>query len=349
MKRQAEALALKHKVSVAYVRKAELHEKEKLEWENKGNLNICIAVRRNTGIVQTLKAYYLVVRELKRREGDFDRRLVEVVHPAGIFAWLSKLFQGRDYYISEHLDLFLREDMGLDQSTPFGRWLRAKIHAKAQGTSISSQALKKSFSKRGIPRLHIIPNVVEIPKNEPQEWPPIEGPKKMIHLSSLRDHQKNIRGILHALKLLAEIRTDWEFDFLGSGPEIDQLRKESEDLGLKPHVRFLGYVSEEEKTKALQSAIAHVMLSHYEGFSVSTAEAVAFGCPVIVSDCGGPGDFVQKDNGYLIPKDPQILAETLNEHLDSFKNFNRKQMYEFIRARYSPEAVAAQYDQFLNL
>ncbi len=348
VRRQAEAIALHHKVSLAYVRKSNLNEEEKVEWEHSGNLSICTVLSKGFGTLNTLWAYRQAERELLKRNGPFDRRLVEVVHPAGIYAWLGKLFLGKSFYISEHLDLFLREDLGLDQSRPFGRWLRGRIHRAAKGTTISSQALKVAFGKRGIPRLQILPNVIEVPDSEPDNWANPSGPKKFIHISSLRDHQKNIRGILAALKILQGAREDWEFHFLGSGTDIYQLKAESEAQGLGKQVTFLGFVSESEKVEALKTAIAHVMLSHYEGFSVSTAEAIAHGCPVIVSDCGGPGDFVRPNNGYLIDKDPEKLAQTLENHLDTYRDFDRQAMYHYIKDRYAPEAIAQAYDSFLD-
>lgn len=349
VKRQAEALALHHQVYLAYTRTIQGSEKPGLVWQESGNLNECIALRPKGGLLSTLKGFHQSKKALLKKAGNFDRQLVEVVHPAGIYAWLQNLVGGQAYYISEHLDLFLREDLGMDQSRPFGRWLRQKIHAKAAGSSISSQALLQSFSKRGIPRLSVIPNVIDLPESIPSDWPESVSPKRFIHISSLRDHQKNIKGVLKGLEILNQIRQDWEFHFLGSGPDIDSLKEEASRLNLGDKVKFLGYVSEAQKAEALRTAIAHVMLSHYEGFSVSTAEAIAYGCPVVVSDCGGPGDFVRPENGYLIPKEPQILAETLSQHLDDFRSFNRAAMYHFIKARYSAPAVADTYADFLEL
>lgn len=349
MKRQAEALALHNQVFLAYTRAVQGSEKPGLLWQESGNLIACTALKPKGGLLSSLQGFHLSKKALLQKAGNFDCILVEVVHPAGIYAYLQKLLFGPSYFISEHLDLFLREDLGLDQSRPFGRWLRQKIHAKAAGTSISSQALLHAFSKRNIPRLSVIPNVIDLPESTPDDWPDKVSSKRFIHISSLRDHQKNIRGILNGLALLKQIRHDWEFHFLGSGPDFDSLREEATRLNLGDKVKFLGYVSEAQKAEALRTAIAHVMLSHYEGFSVSTAEAIAYGCPVIVSDCGGPGDFVRPENGYLIPKDPQILANTLSAHLDNYRSFNRQAMYHFIEERYAAPAVAKAYANFLKL
>lgn len=350
VKRQAQAIAQNHEVFLAYVRAAEKGENEKIEWENQPHFQSCTVVIRGAGLLTKIRAYHIATKELRRHINfeNFDRTLVQVVHPAGIYAWIRKLFYGEAYSISEHLDLFLREDLGLDKSSFIGFWLRRLIHRQALGTTISSKALEQAFKKRGIPKLRILPNVVDLPSKKPGPWPEDQS-KTFIHISSLRDHQKNIKGILDGLKLLKAQRQDWKFEFMGSGPDLEGLQEYSRSLGLSDLVSFRGYISEAEKVSALSMAIAHVMLSHYEGFSVSTAEAIAYGCPVVVSDCGGPGDFVNEANGYLIDKSPKLLAETLDRHLDHYARFDRVRMYEFIADNYSSKAIGKGYTDFLKL
>ena len=347
--RQAQALALNHEVALVYARKTQGKERAGLLQEEFGKLKIYTQVYAGSVSSKNFLKHLALAQNAAEAElGKADRTLVEVLHPAGLLAWKNSLLKRRPYYISEHLDLFLREDMGLDKSTTFGMKIRKLVHARAKRTSISSTALKNSFAKRGIPRLFIIPNVVDIPDKAPSSWSSPEK-KRLIHISSLRDHQKNIRGILQGLALLKEKRQDWYFEFLGDGPEREHHEALIQELQLSDFVSFKGYVSEEDKIAALQSSQAHIMLSHYEGFSVATAEAIAYGCPVIVSDCGGPGDFVVPENGYLIEKDPSILAATVDQHLDRYHEFDRQAMYEYIKERYSHQAVLEAYEEFLGL
>lgn len=347
VKRQAMALAIDHYVYVAYADKSILREEPLME-EREGNLIIFRKPLSSSGKFAFLRAQYDAYRQLNQEYGPFDRVLVEVLHPSAFIAVLLKLFKRQKFHISEHLDLFLREDLGLDRSSALGTFLRKWVHHKAEGTSVSSKAMLKSFKERGIPRLMLIPNVVETSSEEPKAWPEKQE-NLFIHISSLTDHQKNISGILTALKQLKELRLDWQFVFIGNGPEKEGHQKKAIELGLSDLVSFIGFVDETEKEEYIQKAIGHVMLSHYEGFSVSTAEAIALGCPVFVSDCGGPSDFVDEGCGYILEKRPVALALKMSYHIDHYRQFDRRTMYRNISNRFSSASILEYYKDFLNL
>jgi glycosyltransferase involved in cell wall biosynthesis len=103
------------------------------------------------------------------------------------------------------------------------------------------------------------------------------------------------------------------------GPDGGYLR-ETLDLagriGVKNRVYMLGYVNEETKIKALDSAIALVLPSladHVEVYSLVVSEAWARGKPVIASRVGEiPYRIRQYVNGVLVnPSDPKALAEAM--------------------------------------
>jgi glycosyltransferase involved in cell wall biosynthesis len=51
-----------------------------------------------------------------------------------------------------------------------------------------------------------------------------------------------------------------------------------------PNVRFLGRIGNDELAALLQTAVAYVATTEYEGFGLPAFEAAALGCPVIASD-----------------------------------------------------------------
>jgi len=78
----------------------------------------------------------------------------------------------------------------------------------------------------------------------------------------------------HGIQLVLAGRRGWLYDDL-----FRQVRQQ----GLEGHVRFVGYVLEEDKAALLSGAIALVFPSLYEGFGLPVLEAQACGCPVICS------------------------------------------------------------------
>jgi len=63
----------------------------------------------------------------------------------------------------------------------------------------------------------------------------------------------------------------------------DDLFAQVRHLDLERHVRFPGYIPDEDKATLLSGALAFVFPSLYEGFGLPVLEAQACGCPVVTS------------------------------------------------------------------
>ena len=76
-------------------------------------------------------------------------------------------------------------------------------------------------------------------------------------------------------------------------------------------MRFLGVRS--DVAVIYELADAFVLPSSYETFSIVTFEAAASGVPVLATPVSGVRELVREgENGYLIDRDPGMIAERLN-------------------------------------
>src|SRR5262249_45440481 len=83
-------------------------------------------------------------------------------------------------------------------------------------------------------------------------------------------------------------------------------------LGVGANVQFPGAVANDELPRRLQEAAVYVSTSLSDGgIAASTAEAMACGLPVVITDFGNNRDWVTDgEGGYLIPlKAPEALAD----------------------------------------
>ena len=86
-------------------------------------------------------------------------------------------------------------------------------------------------------------------------------------------------------------------------------------LGLDEHVRFLGYVPDEEMPALYSGATLLAFPSLYEGFGLPVLEAMACGTPVVTANVSGSAE-VAGDAAVLVdPKDTEALAEALGRVL----------------------------------
>ena len=134
---------------------------------------------------------------------------------------------------------------------------------------------------------------------------------------------------------------------LGSGPLKDNLLLLCKALGCESSVHILDF------RKNVYDYYLHcelfVLSSRYEGFGNVVVEALAFGKPVIVTDCkGGPQSIVNDGkNGIIIPTDDiDSLKNSIADILSGKISFDPECQKE--RARYfSIENVAAMYKKVI--
>lgn len=89
----------------------------------------------------------------------------------------------------------------------------------------------------------------------------------------------------------------------------EQIERRAAAIGVGEHVRFLGYVPDDDLPALLNGALAYVVPSLYEGFGMTVLEAQACGTPVLASDVSSLPEVVG-DAGLLV--DPQDVAAIAN-------------------------------------
>lgn len=96
----------------------------------------------------------------------------------------------------------------------------------------------------------------------------------------------------------------------GKGPESENLKRQAESLGCTHRVNFIGFVSDEDRNRLFAVADCAVFPSLYEPFGIVALEAMALGCPVVVSDVGGFSEVVtHKETGITVfSDDPESIA-----------------------------------------
>ncbi len=104
-------------------------------------------------------------------------------------------------------------------------------------------------------------------------------------------------------------------------PEIGRLSDLARKLGIKRKVTFVGRKGREALKYYYSAADVFVSTPWYEPFGMTPLEAMACGTPVIGSNVGGiKYSVVDGRTGYLVtPRDPEQLAEKLNEMLSNQK------------------------------
>ena len=162
-------------------------------------------------------------------------------------------------------------------------------------------------------------NLAEHVLLEPADFPFTTDKKIILFLSRL-DPKKGLDLLLPSLARLMEVRDDFICLIAGSGDADYEtlIRTKVESHRLGEIVRFTSFVDGNLKNQLFRRACCFVLPSYQENFGVSVVEAMAAGCPVIVSDQVNIHQQVSKSQaGRVVRCDVDALFQALNELLSN--------------------------------
>ncbi|HLT46779.1 MAG TPA: glycosyltransferase family 4 protein, partial [Rubricoccaceae bacterium] len=127
-----------------------------------------------------------------------------------------------------------------------------------------------------------------------------------------------IEALLTAMKAVRAAVPDVLLLIAGTGPLAPELEARIDALGLRQHVRLLGYLLDETLPHAYRAAdLTVVPTAALEGFGLITVESLAAGTPVLVTPVGGLPEVVRGLSEHLVlgGHTAEALAEGLTDAL----------------------------------
>lgn len=208
----------------------------------------------------------------------------------------------------------LAEETGLSAADAerFGESERRAL-APCAGVIVSSEFTARVLDGYGVPREHIRVVVPGIEATEPAEGPDAAEAPLLLCVASVTP-RKGHDVLVDALTRVRDLR--WRCVCAGSterdpafaGPLMARVA----EAGLADKLDFVGERHGDALTALYRGASVFVLASHYEGYGMALADALAHGLPV-VSTTGGAIPFtVPPDAGLLVePGDAPAFADAL--------------------------------------
>lgn len=160
-------------------------------------------------------------------------------------------------------------------------------------------------------RVLVIPNGIDIPAFNPDSK---EREKHVLYLGRL-DRKKGIEVLLRAMARLPDVPLVIAGD--GEKTYVDALKRLTSELALEDRVTFLGHLEDEAKWREYRRAGLFALPSVSENFANVVLEAMAAGCPVLVSPGVGLAETVANQHcGRVVQREPGELAAAIRELLD---------------------------------
>ena len=211
-------------------------------------------------------------------------------------------------------------------------------------------------------QVHVVPNVVNtdlfrpadpallagVPVGATRRRMEGRGMERLLHVSSLNDDQKNITGLLSALRACMAKNDALKATFVGGEKAaLGMFKAWVVEHGLEQRITFTGPLDAQGVVKHMQDHDVLVLNSRQENFPCVIPEAWACGIPVMSTDVGGIREHLPEglsDRGFLLP------AEATDEDWEQALNAMQGQTWdpEALRTTaetfFSMEAVGAAYD-----
>jgi len=137
-----------------------------------------------------------------------------------------------------------------------------------------------------------------------------------------------------------------------AGPDADGYRHKLERMvarrGLTDRVIFTGMLYGRERLEALADADLFVLPSYQENFGIAVVEALAAGCPVLVSDhVNIHSQITQAGVGGMTPARIGPLAEALNKWMNdpALRAAAAARAPGFVREHYDWRAIAQRWTE----
>lgn len=293
--------------------------------------------------------YFITVRLYDKYVVEFGRP--DIIHAhnfiyAGAIA--SKISKSRNvpFVVTEHSSAYNSGQINYKTGQ-----LLSSIGKTASGISAVSRDFSKTLSR--VIKLESS-TIAVIPNSLPEEFTtiPLSSPSNsrgepfifinVAELVPIKNHILLITAFANSFKNMAVF-----LRIIGDGPCMQNLVKLAGDLGVSGQIQMLGRLKRSQILDHMRESDAFAFSSDSETFGVALIEAHSQGLPTVSTNCGGPSDIVNVENGILVdPGDVVRFGDAMQEMYKERNKYNSTIIYKQCRDKYLVKTVANHYVDF---
>jgi len=177
-------------------------------------------------------------------------------------------------------------------------------------TNFEKDLIMKKFRVDG-KKVEVIPNGIDPKEFEGLKRERRDCYKIILYVGRLEKY----KGVDYLIKALPKLDKNIRLEIIGKGPHKRSLLRLVNKLGVVDRVRFYQDLSREALLQKYAKADLFALLSKYEAFGISVAEALASGIPCIVANTSALREWVDNKNCFGIdyPVSVEKLAYIINK------------------------------------
>ena len=190
-------------------------------------------------------------------------------------------------------------------------------------------------------------SVIDSPPTLSRFYATAKHPIRLMYAGRIQNQQKRIYDLLILAKTLKRRQLDFQLDIFGIGSDENWLRQQFEKiLGSDDDqkVTFHGNVPHADMAECWERADICVLVSDFEGTSISMLEAMSHGCVPVVTDVSGTKAVIQDGvNGLIVPiGNMHRMADCIESLID-----DRQKLEKMGRAAYLSVADKYAFENYM--
>ena len=297
-------------------------EKKGVQIENEKNYTIHKFSVSSKKIASFLKPFFYILWFIKGYRTGKQFKNIDIIHAHGsiLSGTLSLLLSKKlriPFIITEHQGPF-----SMTSDNLWKKLWTSFIMQKANAVLTVSNHLKQEILDTPIKPKHIIVtyNPVDTELFRLREN---KSYKNILFVGRLDNFKGALRCVV-AFEMLYKQLPGWTFTIIGDGEDYKPIESFIEaHPHLKNQIILKGQLAKSEIALEMQNSSFLVFPSKHESFGLVIAEALSSGLPVIVGDKTAPQEFVDKENGLLVPAyDLIALSKSIQLMTESFPQYN---------------------------
>lgn len=293
------------------------------------------------------KAYKAGWNHVLKHFGKPDLIHLNILWPAGLFVYYLKKVLGYKYIITENWTGYLESDGAFQRSGLLKRTFTRIIGQNAEMITPVSEDLKNAMIENGLgSKYEVVFNVVDTDLFKPGIKSNNGNKFTFLHVSTTHDEQKNISGMLQAVKAFSEQNSNFELNII-SESDFSIHEKTAERLGiLNKYVFFKNAKQAKGIAEEMKKSDCFLLFSNYENLPVVILEAMACGLPVISSTAGGVPEHITSEYGLLVPPgDSVALTQAMGSMINNRKKYDSDKIRSYALKHFSYEEVGKRFHE----
>ena len=187
------------------------------------------------------------------------------------------------------------------------------VLSKISNIILQTPSIKDVISKWTKSKIHIVPSGIEYDKiGEIQSYTTLNESPDIFIVVNL-EKIKGVDILIKAIPIVIKAIPNINVYIAGTGPQGNELKTLVKKLNLEAHVKFLGFISEEDKYQYYKACKIVVVPSRWDCQPFAPLDAAGSGKPVVASRIGGIQDTVEdRKTGLLFePENTDDLADKI--------------------------------------